>query len=89
MKPLNEHPTIGIEPRKAYEPMTDTQKLQMQVRFLLTLDSKAVYGEVAGSTIVYYISPHAKHIVDGECGRMVLAADGAHLRIDKVGFDPR
>jgi hypothetical protein len=60
--------------------------LGVHLRYLLDLDPTAVYHEVGESTIVYYVSPKSR--IPG-VGRIVLAPDGRHRRIDTVGFDPR
>lgn len=88
MNRLATHPALR-DRREAFEPMTDNQQLGFHLGFIVSLDPEAVYETVAGSCVVYYISPHATHIAPGECGRLVLTPSGRHRRIDKVGFDPR
>lgn len=85
---LRNHPALHVK-RVAYTPMTDDHKLAVSLRHLLSLDDQAVYTLVAGSTVVYYVSPHMKETPEGGCARIVLAKDGKTRRIGVVGFDPR
>lgn len=84
MNQLSSHPALG-EHRDVFAPMRDVDKLAVGLHYLKYLDPTAVYHVVGNSTVVYYDSPH------GEPGvaRIVLAPDGKHRRIDRVGFDPR
>jgi hypothetical protein len=95
MEPLSNHPTVLREyrPREPGHtfppPMTDEDNLQMHLRHLLSLDLRAVFHMVGGSTVVYYRSPHAHYESDEACFRIVLGERGQRLRMDRVGFDPR
>jgi hypothetical protein len=86
---LADHPALHLPKRELGEPWTDERKLATHLRHIKSLDPAAVYKIVAGSTVVYYDSPHGKVLPPGSCCRIVLAPNGKHRRIGIVGFDPR
>lgn len=89
MNPIAAHPALAARRRTAFAPMRDVDKLAMHLRHLLSLDRTAVYNEVGGSTIVYYVSGNASYGPGEMCTRIVLAPNGDRRRIGRVGFDPR
>lgn len=85
MKSIIDHPALAAT-RAPFAPMRDIDRLAVGLSCIRHLDPTAVYHIVGDSTVAYYHSPHAE---PGGVARIVLAPNGKHRRIDRVGFDPR